>query len=99
MVLEAMARGLPVVATSVGGVPRVVRDGINGRLVAAGDPEALAGAVTALLDDASAAARLAAAGHSTARGFTRSSQIRALNVFLDRCFPGKLPPVVEGVTR
>ena len=99
VVLEAMARGLPVVATSVGGVPRVLRDGINGRLVAPGDAEALAAAVTELVRDDSAAARLAAAGHATARGFTRSSQIRALNEFFDRCFPGKLPSLVHGAGR
>ncbi len=99
VVLEAMARGLPVVATSVGGVPRVLRDGINGRLVAPGDADALAGAVTSLLRDDSASARLAAAGHATAREFTRSSQIRALNEFLDRCFPGKLPSLVHGAGR
>ncbi|HMC14141.1 MAG TPA: TIGR03088 family PEP-CTERM/XrtA system glycosyltransferase [Albitalea sp.] len=42
-ILEAMATGLPVIATRVGGNPQLVQDGVNGRLIATGDAVLLAG--------------------------------------------------------
>jgi glycosyltransferase involved in cell wall biosynthesis len=62
--LEAMAAGTPIVATSVGGVPEVVVHGETGLLVPPGSPEELARACAALLRDRDRAARLARAGRA-----------------------------------
>ena len=57
--VEALAVGTPVVATSVGGVPEVVHDGINGLLVPPASPEAFAAAIQRLVDDTALRNRLA----------------------------------------
>lgn len=62
--LEAMARGLPVVATRVGGNPEVVVDGETGHLVAAGSPEALADAMLDVWNDPEAGRGLGRAGRA-----------------------------------
>lgn len=58
VVLEAMARGRPVVGTAVGGIPELVEDGMTGRLVPPGDPAALADALVDLLSDDDTAAAM-----------------------------------------
>ena len=60
--LEAMASGLPVVVTDVGGNPEIVRQGIDGHLVARGDDAAAAKALLQVLDHPDEAKRMGAAG-------------------------------------
>lgn len=51
VLLECMSAGLPVVASRVGSIPEVVDDGVNGVLVPPGEPSAIAGALSGLIDD------------------------------------------------
>jgi glycosyltransferase involved in cell wall biosynthesis len=66
VVLEAMAMEVPVVATRVAGVPRLIHDGETGVLVDPGSVEALAAGLGHLLGDAGTRARMAAAGRRSA---------------------------------
>jgi glycosyltransferase involved in cell wall biosynthesis len=77
-VLEAMACRLPVVATAAGGTPNIIKDGETGRLVAVGDPTALADALLDLLADPQEAIKLGEAGFELVR-----SQYNQ-DAFLDR---------------
>lgn len=62
ILLQASAAGVPVVSTPVGGIPEIVRDGVNGLLTPPGDAEALAAAVNRLLEAPDLRARLGRAG-------------------------------------
>jgi glycosyltransferase involved in cell wall biosynthesis len=66
VLMEATAAGLPVVTTDVGALGEAVRPGESGLLAPAGDGRALAGALTALVDDAALRARMGRAGHAMA---------------------------------
>jgi len=63
-VIEALAAGRPVAAYGVGGVPDVVRDGVDGYVVEAGDVEALAGRLAELGTDPGLRERMGAAGRA-----------------------------------
>ena len=65
-VLEAMAAGLPVVATSVGAIPEVVEDGVSGVLVPPRDAQALAQAIERVLADPQRRRRMGEAGRARA---------------------------------
>ena len=85
-ILEAMAAGLPVVATRAGGIPEIVVENVTGLLVAPGDPGALAEALVAMASDSVRRAEMGAAARERARGFdadrtaalTRALYLRAI---------------------
>jgi glycosyltransferase involved in cell wall biosynthesis len=64
-VIEAMAAGLPIVATRVGGIPELIEDGRNGLLVPPGDDRALAAGLLRLIERPQLAARVADAARQT----------------------------------
>ncbi len=67
VLMEAAAAGLPVIATNVGAIAETMLMNESGYLVPAGDPGALASALTALVDDAGRRERMGRAGYALAR--------------------------------
>ena len=64
VLMEAMAAGVPCVATRITGIPELIEDGVSGLLVTPSDEDALAAAVTRLADDLELRRRIAAAGRA-----------------------------------
>lgn len=82
--LEAMAAGLPVVATRVGGNPEVVEDGRSGTLVPPRDSAALAAAIARLFDDPGSARRMGLAGRERCRaGFGLETMVARYQALYD----------------
>jgi glycosyltransferase involved in cell wall biosynthesis len=74
-VIEAMAAGLPVVATGVGGVPELVADGVTGLLVRPRDRQALRVALTALVRDPERRRKMGERGRERSRLFGASKMV------------------------
>jgi glycosyltransferase involved in cell wall biosynthesis len=94
VVLEALCCGLPVVATSVGGIPDMIDDGVNGILVQPDDPTELANAISSILDNESLRRKLAANARRTlqkryyeGRITLRDALIHYISKIRDRSYP------------
>jgi glycosyltransferase involved in cell wall biosynthesis len=96
-VLEAMAMGVPVVATDVGGMAEAVEDGVTGKLVPAGDSAALAAALNELLSDRSGLEELGLAGRARARKFSVSRSAELLGELYERLLGEGSSPRGTGV--
>jgi glycosyltransferase involved in cell wall biosynthesis len=109
VVLEALAAGVPVVATAVGGTPEVIEEGVSGRLVPAGEPERLAHSISSVLTDEAARRQMGQRGRQRILDeFTFEAQARQYARLLDElvapafvpdtaCIPGNIPQAVACV--
>jgi glycosyltransferase involved in cell wall biosynthesis len=79
VISEAMASGLPVVATHIAGIPEQVAHGRSGYLIRPGDPEALADRLATLLNDASFRERMGRHGAKRAEQFSVETMLADLN--------------------
>ena len=79
VLVEAMAVGLPIVATRVGGIPDLVKHGENGLLVPPADAAALGGAITELLMDKAARKRMGENGRRMCRAYSAEAMLEQIN--------------------
>ncbi len=92
VLLEAMAANLPIVATSVGGVPEMVENDQTALLVPASDPQAMADAIARVLNDEQLAQRLAASASTlSAFRFSPESYVRSLIKVYREALGSKVP--------
>ncbi len=89
VLMEAMATGLPVVATNVGGNPALVQDEVTGLLVPPNDPAAIAKAIIRLIEEPGFAATLASQGLARIRtGFGMDMMLKRVESLYDQAAGG-----------
>lgn len=79
VLIEAMARGLVIVATGIGGIPDIITDHENGLLVPAKSEEEIAGAVKEILENQALRKKLRDNGYTCARNFTEVRQAQKIS--------------------
>jgi len=88
VLVEAMAAGVPVIATDIPGYREVVRDGVDGLLVPPNDATALASAIRRVLSEPDLASALASAGRTRAETFSWDAVVPRLEAVYDRVLAG-----------
>ncbi len=88
-VMEAMAAGLPVVATAVGGVPELVSEGETGLLAPAGDMQAFAGALSRLAAEPGMCAAMAGAARIRSQKFSVETMVAEYASLFERLAGGR----------
>jgi glycosyltransferase involved in cell wall biosynthesis len=79
VLVEAMAAGLPIVASCVGGIPDLVKDGQNGTLVPPEDAIALGNSIAALLEDKKKRKRMGQAGKKMCRQYSTEAMVTQID--------------------
>ena len=81
-VLEAMAAGLPVIASRAGGIAELIEDGVTGRLVPPGDATALSDAIASMASDPVRAFSLGAAARASVADYTVPAMVTGFSKIL-----------------
>jgi colanic acid/amylovoran biosynthesis glycosyltransferase len=94
VLMEAMAAGVPVVATQIAGISELVEDGINGYLVPPGDSISLTKRIESLLGDGELRSRLGASGRlKVEREFNLDREVERLYRVMNSALQGKIEPI------
>lgn len=88
--IEAMASGLPVIATAAGGFLEIVKNGVSGLLVPMNDPVSLARAMNSILDDKNKAKRMGEEGRKLSAGFSLEAMMEKIEAVYDACIAAKI---------
>lgn len=91
VLLKAMAHGLPIIATNVGGIPDIVTDGVNGLLVPPDDAAQLAAGIARLLAERELAERLGRSALDFASRHTARRQVAEIWLEIKRTYPHLFP--------
>ena len=83
VIIEAMVHGLPIIASNIGPIPYLIKDGINGLLVNPGNPRLLARAIKKYIDNPNLIKKIGNINRKHAKNFDWSKTLRKIKKFLD----------------